>query len=227
MTIERKSSATCLAVGNKGDGSQKLARVKLFRLVLSLGMLVTEVVAAQEKPLRRFELRAVSPAFLKLVARTEKLGPVATGFGFTEGPVWDPRGFLDVSDETRNQFLRVYPDGHREILIQLGDPDGNTFDRDFNPIAIKQSLIGVIFSPSRSVVSACVSHSKNRAGCSPQWRESNNAPRKRDLHVSFEKHHGFFRSYGWRGSGMGPGTEGDAPDAAHPRSPHAWLCHGQ
>jgi gluconolactonase len=33
-----------------------------------------------------------------------------------------------VSDETLNKIFRVYPDG-KETLISLGDPDGNTFDR--------------------------------------------------------------------------------------------------
>ncbi|HTS05975.1 MAG TPA: SMP-30/gluconolactonase/LRE family protein, partial [Candidatus Eisenbacteria bacterium] len=50
-------------------------------------------------------------------------------FGFTEGPMWDPAGFLYVSDETINKIFRVYPNGKKEEVIALGDPDGNTFDR--------------------------------------------------------------------------------------------------
>lgn len=82
---------------------------------------------AQEAP-RKFELQAASPQFWNLVGRDAKLTTVASGFGFTEGPVWDPSGFLFVSDETINKIFRVYPDGRKESLIDLGDPDGNTFD---------------------------------------------------------------------------------------------------
>ena len=78
---------------------------------------------------RRFELQGLSPRFWKLVPRDAKLATLATGFGFTEGPVWDPSGFVYVSDETLNKIFRVYPDGHKDTLISLGDPDGNTFDQ--------------------------------------------------------------------------------------------------
>jgi gluconolactonase len=98
-----------------------LALLILF-VGLSLGLL-----RAQESP-RKFELQAASPQFWNLVSRDAKLTTVASGFGFTEGPVWDPSGFLFVSDETINKIFRVYPDGRKESLIDLGDPDGNTFD---------------------------------------------------------------------------------------------------
>lgn len=61
-----------------------------------------------------------------LIASNAKLETVASGFGFTEAPMWDPAGFLVVSHETLNKIFRVYPDGHREEVISLGDPDGNT-----------------------------------------------------------------------------------------------------
>lgn len=77
---------------------------------------------------RSFTLRAESPGFWELIERDAKLETVATGFGFTEGPVWDPAGFVYVSDEQLNKIFRVYPDGHREELVSLADPDGNTFD---------------------------------------------------------------------------------------------------
>jgi gluconolactonase len=73
-------------------------------------------------------LRADSPQFWNLLPHDAKLVTVATGFGFTEGPVWDPQGFLYVSDEEINKIFRVYFDGHKEELISLGDPDGSTFD---------------------------------------------------------------------------------------------------
>lgn len=97
---------------------------------LAIFSTVSVICRAQAKgPTRPFELRAESPRFWELVGQEAKLEVVATGFGFTEGPVWDSAGFLYVSDEESNKIYRVFPDGHREELIALGDPDGNTFDR--------------------------------------------------------------------------------------------------
>jgi gluconolactonase len=80
-------------------------------------------------PERRFELRAEMPQFWKVVDQKEQMTRVATDFGFTEGPVWDESGFLYVSDEVQNKIFRVYLDGRKEVLISLGNPDGNTLDR--------------------------------------------------------------------------------------------------
>jgi gluconolactonase len=100
-------------------------------------------------PLRRFELQALLPRFWSLVPHHAKLTRIATGFGFTEGPVWDPHNFLYVSDEVQNKIYRLYPDGHREKLIALGDPDGNTYDLNLNLVDCASVLRAVIrFSPS-------------------------------------------------------------------------------
>ncbi len=85
-------------------------------------------LCSADKPLRKFELVALSAKFWELIDHDAKLSTVATGFGFTEGPVWDTAGFLYVSDEEQNKIYRVYLDGRKESLVELGDPDGNTFD---------------------------------------------------------------------------------------------------
>jgi gluconolactonase len=78
---------------------------------------------------RSFELTGDSPKFWNVFEHDAKLATVGSGFGFTEGPVWDPAGFLYVSDEETNKIFRLYvADGHKEELIALGDPDGNTYD---------------------------------------------------------------------------------------------------
>jgi len=97
-----------------------------------------------KKPPRGFELQATSPEFWNLISRQAKLETVATGFGFTEGPVWDKSGFLYVSDEELNKIFRVYPDGHKEELISLGDPDGNTYDRALRLIDCASVLRAII-----------------------------------------------------------------------------------
>jgi gluconolactonase len=91
-----------------------------------------------------FKLQAGSPQFWNLVDHDAKLHVVGTGFGFTEGPVWDESGFLYVSDETINKIYRLHPDGQREEVIALGDPDGNTFDRRHRLIDCASVLRAII-----------------------------------------------------------------------------------
>src|SRR5262249_52834140 len=59
---------------------------------------------------RKYELRAKSQKFWDLIAPETKLETIAKGFGFTEGPVWDARGFLYVSDEVTNKIIKLFPD---------------------------------------------------------------------------------------------------------------------
>lgn len=93
---------------------------------------------------RSFKLEPLSPKFWDLVDRDAKLQTVATSFGFTEGPMWDPAGFIFVSDETINKIFRVYPNGKKEEVIALGDPDGNTFDRQHRLIDCASVLRAII-----------------------------------------------------------------------------------
>lgn len=92
----------------------------------------------------KFELKANSPRFWKLMAPDAKLETVGAGFGFTEGPVWDERGFLYVSDETTNKILKLFPDHHTEDVISLGDPDGNTYDKKHRLIDCASVLRAII-----------------------------------------------------------------------------------
>ena len=93
---------------------------------------------------RQFELQAQSPQFWNLIDHNAKLTTVGTGFGFTEGPVWDESGFLYVSDETINKIYKLYTDGKKEEVIALGDPDGNTFDRQHRLIDCASVLRAII-----------------------------------------------------------------------------------
>jgi gluconolactonase len=102
--------------------------MKLPRTTLLLLMAASLPLAAAAQKSQSFKLESLSPKFQDLIASDAKLETVASGFGFTEGPMWDPAGFLYVSDETINKIFRVYPDGRKEEVIALGDPDGNTFD---------------------------------------------------------------------------------------------------
>jgi gluconolactonase len=112
-------------------------------LVLSFGFLFLNNAAAQS-PSKQFALKAESPKFWELIDRDAHLKQIATGFGFTEGPVWDERGFLYVSDEEQNKIFKVYEDGRKEELISLGDPDGNTYDRSHRLIDCASVLRAII-----------------------------------------------------------------------------------
>jgi gluconolactonase len=93
---------------------------------------------------REFRLDGESPQFWNLVDHDAKLSLVGAGFGFTEGPVWDEAGFLYVSDETINKIYRLHLDGRKEEVISLGDPDGNTFDRQHRLIDCASVLRAII-----------------------------------------------------------------------------------
>ncbi len=103
-----------------------------------------KVCAGPQKPTREFSLEADSDKFWALFDGDAKLSTLASGFGFTEGPVWDPAGFVYVSDEETNKILRVYTDGRKEELISLGDPDGNTYDRQQRLIDCASVLRAII-----------------------------------------------------------------------------------
>ncbi|MGH9430180.1 MAG: SMP-30/gluconolactonase/LRE family protein [Terriglobia bacterium] len=116
-------------------------------LSLILSSLAGLVFAAPAQ--RQFELHALAPQFWKLLPHSAKLTRLATGFGFTEGPVWDPHNFLYVSDEVQNKIYRVYPDGHHETVVALGDPDGNTYDLQLRLLDCASVLRAIIrVSPS-------------------------------------------------------------------------------
>jgi gluconolactonase len=119
------------------------------KIVVTMLLLVLIAVGARGIPdspraPRVFQLQAESPQFWDLVDRNAKLSVVGTGFGFTEGPMWDPAEYLYVSDETINKIYRLYPDGKKEEVIALGDPDGNTFDRRHRLIDCASVLRAVI-----------------------------------------------------------------------------------
>jgi gluconolactonase len=118
------------------------------KTTLFFWLLISQAIAPLafgQKPDRKFDLEAISPKFWKLISRDAKLATVASGFGFTEGPVWDKAGFLYVSDEEINKIFRVYTkDGRKEELISLGDPDGNAYDRQGRLIDCASVLRAII-----------------------------------------------------------------------------------
>jgi len=106
---------------------------------------VTATAQTSAPVLDRFALQAESPKFWDLVDKNASLEKVTSGFSFTEGPVWDEKaGFLYVSDEDQNRIARVYPDGRVETVLNIGDPDGATFDRHHRLIETASVLRAMI-----------------------------------------------------------------------------------
>src|SRR5215469_1756712 len=121
------------------------ARILAIGTLFLFSLFAAVISVAQQPASRHFELQAESPKFWDLVARDAALRKIATGFGFTEGPVWDSSGFLYVSDEIANKVFRVsVKDGRRVEVIALGDPDGNTYDQQGRLIDCASVLRAII-----------------------------------------------------------------------------------
>ena len=117
---------------------------RAFATVLIFCSAIAFMMAHAQTARRQFSLQAVDPQFWNLIDKKSELSTVATGFGFTEGPVWDDAGFLYVSDETLNKIFRVELNGSKREVISLGDPDGNTYDRRHRLIDCASVLRAII-----------------------------------------------------------------------------------
>ena len=60
----------------------------------------------------------LDPEFDTLVAKDAKIEKVATGFTFTEGPLWRPQGLLWFSDVPGNVVRSVTPNGEVKVIIE-------------------------------------------------------------------------------------------------------------
>lgn len=126
------------------DKPRRTCIARIVSLTL-LFVLISSPSGSQASPQRRkFSLVANRPEFWSLIHHDAVLRTMGSGFGFTEGPVWDKGGFLWVSDEELNKLFRLYPDGHREEAATLGDPDGNTYDRTHRLLDCASVLRAVI-----------------------------------------------------------------------------------
>ncbi len=60
---------------------------------------------------------------------------LATGFVFTEGPLWHPDGYLLFVDIRRAQIFRLVPGGEPELIREdSGESNGMTFDAQGNVV---------------------------------------------------------------------------------------------
>lgn len=74
------------------------------------------------------------------LVEADTLEQIATGFTFTEGPVWHPDGYLLFSDIPANTIYKWSPDGSVETFRSpSGHANGLTFDRRGRLIACEHS----------------------------------------------------------------------------------------
>ena len=86
----------------------------------------------------------LDPSFARLVDADAAVTQVATGFVFTEGPVWHPReNFLLFSDIPAAIRYRWDEKGSSEWLNPSHKGNGLTYDRDLNLIACEHATSSV------------------------------------------------------------------------------------
>src|SRR5258705_547761 len=76
-------------------------------------------------------VQAKADAFLELVDESAEVEQLGTGFTFTEGPIWNPDGFLLFSDMPGDVRRRWDPDsGVTEVANPSNKPNGLCFSTD-------------------------------------------------------------------------------------------------
>ena len=69
------------------------------------------------------------PDNLSQVVESPQTQRLATGFVFTEGPVWHPGGYLLFVDIRRSLIFKLVPGGKAEVIREnSGSANGITFD---------------------------------------------------------------------------------------------------
>jgi len=102
-------------------------RTRYLSLCLALVLVGT---LANTPLLRGQQLEQASPDFWKVVDKDARVEKVAGGFQFTEGPVWNPAGFLLFSDIPANQIVKFVPGAAPAVFrTPSGNSNGLTYDR--------------------------------------------------------------------------------------------------
>jgi gluconolactonase len=86
-----------------------------------------------------------APAMRELVPEGAQLERLGTGFTFTEGPLWNPEGFLLFSDMPGDVRRRWYPEnGVTEVANPSNKGNGMTFDLDGKLIVCEHVTSSVV-----------------------------------------------------------------------------------
>src|SRR3954452_5497438 len=107
---------------------------------------------------------------LKLKSLVESGDPerVATGFEFTEGPVWHPGGYLVFSDIPQNRMQKWSPSGGVVVYREpSGNSNGLTLDGEGRLIACEHGNRRVSRTEADGTVVAVAEHYNGRRLNSP------------------------------------------------------------
>ena len=111
---------------------------------------------------------ALRPEFNDLIDRYAPVGQLATGFGFTEGPVWHPVDqyllFSDMPGDVRRRWDRH---GVREVMRPSNKCNGMTYDADLNLIICEHSTSSLIRETPDGRREVLASHYEGRELNSP------------------------------------------------------------
>ncbi len=100
-----------------------LKSFRLLGLTLAVATLAATVVAnAAVIEMLKTTIERLDPAVSQIVPAGAVLQKVATGFSWTEGPIWIHSGYLLFSDTTNNNIHKLTADGSTSIFEQ---PPGN------------------------------------------------------------------------------------------------------
>ena len=93
---------------------------------------------------------------------------VATGFQFTEGPVWHPDGYLLFSDIPADRIYEWSPDGRLEVFRQpSGNSNGLTYDQQGRLIACEHGNRRVTRTETDGTIVPLATHYQGRRLNSP------------------------------------------------------------
>ena len=93
-----------------------LCAISLMLFLVACSKAPASVPAAENSSIGK--IVRLDPAFDALVSTDAKIERVATGFTFTEGPLWRPEGVLWFSDVPGNLVRSVSPAGEVKVIIQ-------------------------------------------------------------------------------------------------------------
>src|SRR5919198_2626092 len=116
------SRLSCLLHGmNLGPGGATHFRSSVISCMIS--------PSRTQSAARGKQKEAMMDAQLTDIVESSQAGRVATGFVFTEGPVWHPEGYWLFVDVRANRIYRLVPGGQPEVIREnSGSSNGMTFD---------------------------------------------------------------------------------------------------
>ena len=81
--------------------------------------------------------------YLPEILETTEAERLATGFKFTEGPLWHPEGFYYFVDLRSNRLYRIVPGQKPELVRETQEGNGTTFDLQGRVIHCEHNARGV------------------------------------------------------------------------------------